>query len=269
MAVPAAPEVSAARADHAANKDSSSQTEACQSCRLHLLFFMQHLPVLVFQNDFRNAAELKQLLTAAGFDVRIQSAGTTALRGKLNAETAHCVIVLDRKLSNCDGVELCARLRESGLREPIVFISEADSVEDRISAFEAGADEFITRPFCPEEMVLRLRALVRRCHSDLNESERCRVGDTIVDLSICEAHRENQRLRLTAKEADLFRYLWYHREQIVPRAELLRNVWSYSAIQTRTVDMHIATLRRKLEVEPHRPKHLLTLRSRGYVLRCA
>ena len=230
---------------------------------------MQDVPVLIFQNDPRNSAEIKQLLSAAGFDVRIQPAGTAALQSRLNSESAQAVIILDRKLRDTDGVEYCAQLRETGLREPIVFISEADSVEERIKAFRAGADEFITRPFCAEEMVLRLQALVRRCYTPIDETRRCRVGETVVDLSLCEALRQNERLRLTAKEADLFRYLWYRREQIVPRAELLRNVWSYSAMQTRTVDMHIATLRRKLEIEPHRPKHLLTLRSQGYVLRCA
>ena len=269
--VPEAPEVlevPEAQADLAAER--SSQREACRRARLQPFAFMQELPVLIFQNDFRDAAEIQQLLSAAGFEVRIQPPGTTALlRSKLGREHAWSVIILDRKLRDTDGVECCARLREAGLRDAIVFISHADSAEDRIKAFEAGADEFITRPFCPEEMVLRLQALIRRCHPDTDEAKRCRVGETIVDLSICEALRENQRLRLTAKEADLFRYLWYHREQIVPRAELLRNVWSYSALQTRTVDMHIATLRRKLEVEPHRPKHLLTLRSQGYVLRCA
>lgn len=264
----AVPEVPGVQADLAANKT------LLPSGRRAIVppppfFLMQHLPVFIFQNDPRNAAELKQLLSAAGFEARIQPSTTLAPRPRPNGEPARSLIILDRMMRDTDGVEYCARLRETGLRDAVVFISDAGSVEDRIEAFRAGADEFITRPFSPEEMVLRLQALVRRCHPAIDETGRCRVGETVVDLSLCEALRQNERLRLTAKEADLFRYLWYHREQIVPRAELLRNVWSYSAMQTRTVDMHIATLRRKLEVEPHRPKHLITLRSQGYVLRCA
>lgn len=188
---------------------------------------MQNLPVLVFQNDARNAAELKVLLSAAGFDVRVQAASAGGLRHKLNREPGTSLIILDHRVQDADGVESCARLRESGFRDAVVFITEPGSPEDRIRAFRAGADDYISRPFCPEEVVVRLQAILRRCHPVTDDSKRCRVGETVVDLSLCEAFREDERLRLTAKEADLFRYLWYRREQIVPRAELLRNVWSY------------------------------------------
>lgn len=164
-------------------------------------------------------------------------------------------------------IPAAAELRSRGIHVPILFISANNSTDCRLQAFRSGADDFIAHPCHPEELILRIKAVLRRCFARPLDFQ-CQIGSTTVDLASGEAVCGHRRQRLTAKEAHLFRYLWSRRDQVVSRAELLRDVWEYTACDTRTVDVHIAMLRRKLEAEPHRPQHLVTLRARGYLLRC-
>jgi two-component system, OmpR family, alkaline phosphatase synthesis response regulator PhoP len=179
---------------------------------------------------------------------------------------AHDLVLLDTVLPNSSGIDACSRLRRRGSHVPVIFVSLPAGSDIKHTAFEAGADDFIVRPLDSQELMDRVRAVLRRTIARADYLS-CTIGPSVVNLATGHALRLNTPVSLTDRELELLRYLYQRRERVVPRTELLREVWRYNSTDTRTVEMHMAALRRKLEADPRLPRHLLTVRRRGYVFR--
>jgi two-component system alkaline phosphatase synthesis response regulator PhoP len=176
------------------------------------------------------------------------------------------LIILDVMLPKRDGFDVCKGIREAGLITPILMLTARGQTSDKVNGLKIGADDYVTKPFNMLELMARVEALMRRApirpaaHSgDLD------FGSIRVDLLGTEATRDGKPVNLSAREFQLLRYLIEHRGATLSREELLRQVWGYSAdMYTRTVDVHVAGLRQKLEDDPKQPKFILTVQGLGY-----
>ena len=177
------------------------------------------------------------------------------------------LVVLDVMLPGTDGFELCRRIRaHSDL--PIVLLTARGEEADRIVGLELGADDYLTKPFSPRELAVRVRNLLRRAEN-ANDGEPGSVtfGDIEIDAATREARKSGDRLKLTLKEFDLLWFLATHRRRVFSREELMDRVWGYrSEVDTGTLTVHIRRLRAKIEDDPARPKHLETVWGVGYRL---
>jgi two-component system alkaline phosphatase synthesis response regulator PhoP len=174
--------------------------------------------------------------------------------------------VLDVMLPGRDGFEVARTLRQQGVMTPILMLTARTQVVDRVVGLKLGADDYLTKPFDTMELLARLEALLRRAPASSGISlERYQFGDTVVDVRRAEVSRGGALLELSAKEFQLLRYLIEHRGTTLSRETLLQDVWGYSAMpSTRTVDVHVAWLRQKLEPNPRVPQYILTVHGLGY-----
>jgi DNA-binding response OmpR family regulator len=223
--------------------------------------------VLIIEEDGFHALLLANALEAHNHVVEIARDVSGALE---KAEAGRFdVIVLD--LGSAEqrfGMALCERLRESGNDTPIVALAaHLDSVT-KIAALAAGADDCILKPYDLNELLARMHALIRRTRALksklLAESQ---FGNVSVDFYKATAIKDSSAVALSPKEISLLRYMVTHCQCVLSREELLMQVWGYQSTDTRTVDMHVAALRRKLEDSPHQPRHIITVRGRGYLFR--
>ena len=176
------------------------------------------------------------------------------------------LIILDVMLPKRDGFDVCKGIREAGLITPILMLTARGQTSDKVSGLKIGADDYVTKPFNMLELMARVEALMRR--APIRPPEQAGgldFGSIHVDLVGTEVTQNGRPVNLSAREFQLLRYLVDHRGATVSREELLKQVWGYSAdIYTRTVDVHIASLRQKLEDEPKQPKFILTVQGFGY-----
>jgi DNA-binding response OmpR family regulator len=177
------------------------------------------------------------------------------------------LVVLDVMLPGIDGFELCRRIRASS-DLPIVLLTARGEEADRIVGLELGADDYLTKPFSPRELAVRVRNLLRRAGGpDDGEPSSVTFGDVEIDAVTREAHKGGERLKLTLKEFDLLWFLATHRRRVFSRDELMSRVWGYrSEVDTGTLTVHIRRLRAKIEDDPARPTHLETVWGVGYRL---
>ena len=191
---------------------------------------------------------------------------TKALRGP------YALIILDVMLPGIDGFEICNRIRAQDRDQPIIMLTAKSNDEDIIRGLSLGADDYVAKPFSVAQLVLRVNAVLRRSRVAVHDDERIRLGTSItIDVRNLEGQRDTETVIFTRREMAVLQYLHAHRERAVPREELLHKVWGYARgadLETRTVDIHIAKLRRKLETEPAEPRHLITVRGAGYRLLC-
>ena len=172
--------------------------------------------------------------------------------------------ILDLQLPDTDGLDLCRAIRTSS-RLPIVIVTARDEEIDRITGLELGADDYVTKPFSPRELVARVGTVLRRSTPNAARAERIEADDLLVDSGRREASKCGQPLKLTAIEFDLLWYLASHPYRVFSRDELMREVWGYtSALDTGTVTVHIRRLRQKIEDDPSHPRHLETVWGVGY-----
>jgi DNA-binding response OmpR family regulator len=218
--------------------------------------------ILIAQQDPLSSAELEYILGAAGFNPQLAVDGIPVIQQAASGN--HALILLDVNLPLEDGLAVCCGLRRSGMDTPIVFVTSNRAPGPKVRAFEYGADEYIARPFDPQELALRIRAIMRRCGYKGPVSTVCRIGASQVDLVSGTALRGATSISLTNRETELLRYLCSRPGRVVSREELLREVWQYTSTSTRTVDVHLCSLRQKLEADARKPQHLLTVRQRGY-----
>jgi DNA-binding response OmpR family regulator len=176
------------------------------------------------------------------------------------------LIILDVMLPKRDGFEVCKGIREAGLITPILMLTARGQTNDKVSGLKIGADDYVTKPFNMLELMARVEALMRR--APIRPAEQIGgldFGSIHVDLVGTEVTQNGRPVNLSAREFQLLRYLIDHRGATVSREELLKQVWGYSAdIYTRTVDVHVASLRQKLEEDPKQPKFILTVQGFGY-----
>jgi DNA-binding response OmpR family regulator len=176
------------------------------------------------------------------------------------------LVVLDVMLPGPDGLELCRWIRgRSDL--PVILLTARGEEADRIVGLELGADDYVTKPFSPRELAVRVRAVLRRSRGPIARAHRFEFGDIVVDGTSREVTRGGERVALTAKEFDLLAFLAAHPRQVFSRDQLMDRVWDYSAsIDTGTVTVHIRRLREKIEHRPSQPRHLQTVWGVGYRL---
>ena len=174
------------------------------------------------------------------------------------------LVILDVMLPGLDGFEVCRELRQRGADVPVIMLTARGHVADRVSGLKLGADDYLTKPFEMVELLARIEARLRRSPA-AGAVSACRFGDVEVDFRSAEVMREGKPVDLSAREFKLLQYLVEHRGATVSREELLKKVWGYDATPlTRTVDVHIAWLRQKLEPNPPRPRYILTVHGIGY-----
>jgi DNA-binding response OmpR family regulator len=180
---------------------------------------------------------------------------------------AFALVILDVMLPGANGFELCERLRGRGIRVPIVMLTARAEESDRVRGLDLGADDYITKPFSIGELLARVRARLRRVALSPEAGSQVIFGDVTVHMQRRLVTRRNRRVKLSAREFELLRYLIVHGGEIVTREQLLRDVWGYSDhTVTRTVDNYIAKLRFHLERRPHEPRYIVTLHGSGYQL---
>ena len=174
------------------------------------------------------------------------------------------LVVLDVMLPGTDGLELCRWIR-SRSRLPVIMLTARGEESDRIVGLELGADDYVTKPFSPRELVARVRTVLRRAEPNASAEERLSYEGLVIDSSTREVTMKKKPLRLTAREFDLLWFLASHPRRVFSREQLMRRVWGYSAaLDTGTVTVHVRRLREKIEDDPSRPRHLETVWGVGY-----
>ncbi len=221
--------------------------------------------VLLVEDEVEIQSFLQRSLTEAGYQV--EAAGDARTAERMTIESTHDVLVVDLGLPDEDGLNLILRLRQLGLRAPVLILSARRSVDDRVRGLEQGGDDYLTKPFALAELLARLRNLVKRNSSAVAEAARLRVLDLELDLLRREASRGGEILNLTPQEFVLLEYLCRNAGRVVTRSMILDEVWGMR-IQpdTNVVDVHIYRLRGKVDTDGRRPL-IRTLRGVGYVLK--
>ena len=217
--------------------------------------------VLVVEDDERIAASIRRALAYEGYSVTVVHDGGTALEEARSRPPD--LLLLDLMLPGIDGIEVCRRLREAGDTFPILMLTARDGVSDRVGGLDAGADDYLTKPFGFDELLARIRALLRRGGAE--RPDRLMYADVEVDRVKHVAFRTGERLRLTPKEFQLLEFLVLNSERVVRRTELLEKVWDLNFDpMSNVVDVHVGHLRRKL-TSGGRSTLLHTVRGVGYL----
>jgi DNA-binding response OmpR family regulator len=221
--------------------------------------------VMVVDDESSVRELLAQYLELEGFDVMPVATGAEALW--LAADRTPDLVVLDLNLPGIDGFEVARRLRAASA-VPILMLTGRAHEADKMAGFEAGADDYLPKPFQPRELVLRVHALMRRVAATSVPSivldDALRIGDLLIRPRLREAVRNGVPLELTSKEFDLLTFLAAHPKQVFTRPQLLRHVWQYETGDLNTVTVHMSRLRAKVEPHPSKPNHLRTVWGVGY-----
>lgn len=204
------------------------------------------------------------LLASEGYEVTTASEGKSGLQKVL--ESRFDLLILDVMLPGMNGFEICHAVRERGFDGGILMLTARTQVADRVQGLKTGADDYLVKPFEPAELLARVSALLRRVHKEtLTPVMRFEFGSVTADFARSEVKKDGTPINLAAKELQLLRYLVDNRGQVLTRDRLLQQVWNLQPfISSRTVDVHIAWLRQKLEDDPQNPKYILTVRGEGY-----
>ncbi|MBL8221024.1 MAG: response regulator transcription factor [Bryobacterales bacterium] len=215
--------------------------------------------ILLVEDDRNLAAVLADTLRGAGY------AAEHATECPTGQIADYDLVILDVLLPRENGFTLCRRLRDAGVQTPVLMLTALNDPESIVKGLAEGADDYVTKPFDPSVLLARIQALLRR--EALYKSQNLtayQFGDVSIDFLKGFVMRGKLRTSLSGKELHLIRYLISRRGEIVTRQELLREVWGYADAITRTVDVHVAALRQKLEREPHHPAWIVTVRGEGY-----
>ena len=223
--------------------------------------------VLVVDDEPNLAEVLSSVLRHEGWDVRSAGTGLSAVRA--GKEFRPDAIVLDMMLPDFDGLEVMRRLREDNPRVAVLFLTARDSVEDRVAGLTAGGDDYVTKPFSLEEVLARLRGMLRRAGLSHNSADtQLAVADLTMDEDAREVRRAGELVELTATEFELLRYLMRNPRRVLSKAQILDRVWNYDfGGQAHVVELYISYLRKKIDAG-HEPL-IHTVRGVGYVLKTA
>ncbi len=219
--------------------------------------------ILVVEDEVKLAQFIKLELEYEGYEVTVVNDG---LGGLATArEMTPDLILLDWMLPGISGLEICRRLRQTGDKVPIILLTAKDEVSDRVAGLDAGADDYIIKPFSIEELLARIRANLRR--NQEADSSSLQFADLRLDRSSREVYRSNRLIELTAKEFDLLEYLISHPRQVLTRDQILERVWGYDFMgDSNIIEVYVRYLRLKLEANQE-PRLIQTVRGVGYVLR--
>jgi DNA-binding response OmpR family regulator len=221
--------------------------------------------ILIVEDERPMRVALQDALAAEGYRVLIAENGSAGLEKALAEKPA--LILLDVMMPQLDGFAVCKELRRLEVRTPILFLTAKGLVQDRVSGLDAGADDYLVKPFSTEELLARVRALLRRSRdqSARATAQRIRIGETLIDLPRQIITRNGKQLHTTNKEFAMLRLLIENAGEPISRERFLDVVWGYTAFPTtRTVDTHIASLRAKIEPNPEQPEIIITVHGIGY-----
>ena len=220
--------------------------------------------ILIVEDEQNIVDILSFNLSREGYDTLEAYDGNTGLQ--LALEQNPDLILLDLMLPGMNGFDVCRKIREAGSAVPILMLTAREEEADKVLGLELGADDYITKPFLPQELLLRLRAVLRRVYRE--ETHAARLGETEIDWGKGTVHRDGQETALTAKEFALLRKLWEARGNIVTMDALCSALWDGPLVgYENTLMVHIRRLREKVEADPSHPQFLLTVRGLGYRLR--
>jgi two-component system, OmpR family, response regulator RegX3 len=197
---------------------------------------------------------------------KVSQAGDGARAAEAVERDRFDLILLDLMLPGIGGEQLCARWRQGGLQTPIIMVTAKGQEKDRIQGLDLGADDYITKPFSLDEMLARIRAVLRRMDPARGVGQVFPFGDLRIDVASLKARRGDRQIDLSPREAAIVQYFAANPNRVIGREELYRQVWNevYTDLGTRTVDMHIAKLRAKIEPDPADPRIIQTVRGAGY-----
>ena len=226
---------------------------------------MAGMRILVVDDEQAVRDSLRRALSLEGFDVELAADGAEALARIAHDSSEPDAVVLDVLMPGVDGLEVCRRLRRDGSRLPILMLTAKDQVEDRVAGLDAGADDYVVKPFALEELLARLRALLRRTKG--GEDGVLRFADLELDPSAYEARRDGEPIELTRTEFSLLELFMRNPRQVLTRSVIFDRVWGYDfGYGSNSLDVYIGYLRRKTEAGG-RPRVIQTLRGVGYALR--
>jgi len=224
--------------------------------------------ILVVEDEPAIRAGLVDVLVYHGYDVDAVGDGREGLDKSLGG--TYDLLLLDVMLPGIDGFEICNRVRARDRDQPIIMLTARTGDEDVIHGLTLGADDYVAKPFSVAQLVLRVQAVLRRSGTGRARAQRICLGDSVViDTQNLEGTRAGEPVSFTRREMDVLEYLHEQAGRAVAREELLARVWGYARnldIETRTVDIHVAKLRRKIETDPAAPRVLVTVRGAGYRL---
>ncbi|OIP78875.1 MAG: DNA-binding response regulator [Oscillatoriales cyanobacterium CG2_30_44_21] len=219
--------------------------------------------ILLIEDDPKLSKFIEMELGLEGYQITVAMSGLDGLQ--LARDTQPDLVILDWMLPEISGLDVCTRLRKTGAKVPIIMLTAKDEICDRVTGLNAGADDYLTKPFSIEELLARVKARMRRMYPEA--ADNLQFEDINLSHASREVYRAGQRVDLTAKEFDLLEFMLRHPQQVLTRDQILESVWGYDFMgESNIIEVYIRALRIKLEV--HNPKRLLhTVRSVGYVLR--
>ena len=226
---------------------------------------MPKLKLLIVEDEQAILQGLVDVFVFHGFEVDSADDGKDGLEKALTGK--HDLILLDIMLPSIDGFEICNKIREQDKNQPIIMLTAKSSEEDIITGLTLGADDYIAKPFSIRELVLRVNTVLKRVHN--HENSILQIATIQIDTANLVQINDDNPLSFSRREIDILQYLQQHSNRPVSREELLEQVWGYKqadAIETRTIDIHIAKLRRKIETDPKQPEWIVTVRGEGYRL---
>lgn len=221
--------------------------------------------ILIVEDEPSIVTLIQYNLTQAGFLTEVAFNGEEALE-KMATKT-YDLIVLDIMLPKKDGVEVCRQLRQEQNLTPVIMLTAKDTEYDKIHGLEIGADDYLTKPFSPKELIARIKAVLRRTGRDGQTAKRLHVGDIEIYPERFEAFLKSEPLSLKRKEFEVLLFLMRHQNQILSRSTLLQAIWEFDFVgDTRIVDVQISNLRDKIEADSKKPQYIKTVRGFGYKL---
>jgi DNA-binding response OmpR family regulator len=222
--------------------------------------------ILIIEDDPGIQLSLKDEFESEGFDVTVADNGLTGL--EMTKQNPPDVIILDLMLPFLNGYQVCKKLRQEGNNVPIIMLTVKDQEVDKVLGLELGADDYVTKPFSLRELLARVNALMRRTTENIPESSVFCIGETVFDFKKYEALKKGKEIEYTTLEFQMVRLLYERREQVVTRTDFLYGVWgeNNTVVTERTIDSHIANIRKKLEDDPTDPRYIISVRGVGYKL---
>ena len=223
--------------------------------------------ILIIEDEPNMLMGLRDNLEFEGYQVFSASTGPEGLTQAQTLQGLH-LILLDIMLPGMSGYEVCKRLRKAGIETPVIFLSAKGEEIDKVLGLELGADDYITKPFGLRELLARIKAVLRRGNgTSMASSDSIQIGQLRVNFHQYEAFIGQDSVNLSHKEFQILQYMWEHRNTVVERQVLLEKVWGYThQPTTRTVDNFVLKLRQKIELNPNKPRIILTVHGMGYKL---
>lgn len=220
--------------------------------------------ILIVEDEPNMRMGLKDNLEFEGYEVETAADGEAGLSLIMN--NLYDLVILDVMMPKISGFDVCKRVREKGIKTPIILLTAKGEEIDKIVGLELGADDYITKPFSLRELLARIKAILRRVESPAAQTSVVHIGKLEINFSTYNAFEEGTNIPMSHKEFELLKYLVERKNQTASRDDILKNVWQQEATTTRTIDNFVVKLRQKIEVNPNEPKIILTVHGIGYKL---